>query len=724
MNKIILSLFSLALGATLQVVFSQSTRPLDFKDSIKILKKELKNNPTDSRLRFDLAKLYWSVDDFGGVIDLYEKQFDKKGCSAEEYKLYAVARIRNYETMVITGKILSKLPLTSMFHSDLSDAEKALVQVIAKDSADTEAKFFQGVLRRVDGKNSEAERIFREVIAADPYFKTYVFDDAWLELGALLRKEERWKEANELLEKRAALDTADTWPMIQLALSYLDLKKDDEATRAFYRGLRFISDQKNIEQLYMEAEPIATKEEIANWKSLSSSGDQLHFLQTFWKSRDPNLVDAVNERLVEHYRRVQYARAYYKKIRSPYFDDRGLVYIKMGKPDKMFAGVNDASWVYESTNEHFDFVDVGQGVYEIRPLSDAVPLAGSAQERFAVLYLDARRNYHADYERLANRMKSAENSISVERNAQQALGVYQSNLNTIEQQLNTITLSKAVHEKFDFNTGAEPLPINANFASFRSTNTSRLDFYYMIPVQRLKFMLVENAYDKSFLAVKAKIFDTTYREINSLEREYRITNVDSTLQSEYYIIDELRSLLKPGRYIMALDIRNNKNDKIGIYKILLYVRDYSSPQLSVSDMELSASVSQQVIVDKFNKPDTKLRVVPNPAGIMPKTKPLTVYYEIYNLTLDNDGRSSYEVTYTIETKSKKNFFARLFSDKSRISSTTLKTGSSTLEREYLAFDISELPAGDAHLEVKIRDLHSQQSARSAVEIKIGAPQNP
>jgi hypothetical protein len=240
----------------------------------------------------------------------------------------------------------------------------------------------------------------------------------------------------------------------------------------------------------------------------------------------------------------------------------------------------------------------------------------------------------------------------------------------------------------------------------------------MIPVQRLKFMPIENVHDKSFLTVKAKIFDTTYQEINYLERDYRITNVDSTLQSEYFIIDEMRSLLKPGRYLMALDIRNNLNEKIGIYKINLHVRDYTSRQLTVSDIELSSSVSQQVIIDKFIKPDTKLRVVPNPAGLSPKSKPLTIYYEIYDLTLDNDGRSSYEVSYTIDNKSKKNFFAKLFSGNSRISSTTLKTGASTLEREYIAFDISELPEGQAFLSVKVTDQISKKSAVSSVELKI------
>jgi GWxTD domain-containing protein len=703
-------------------IFSQTLESK--KDSagsaIKKLKKELKIDPGNSVLRRALAEKYLTVEDYGEIIDLYEKKFDRQECSDGEYKLYAAARIMNYEKMVITGKILSKLPVTSLFHSDLPDAEKALDRVLKKDSSDIEALFFKGVLRKTDGKNEEAEIIFRRIISEKPFFKSYIFDDAWLELGALLRKQERWKEANELLERRAMLDSSDTWPMIQHALSFIDLKKDDEATRMFYRGLTQIKEPDKIEQLFLEAQPIATKEELAAWKKNSTTKDQLQFLSRFWKSRDPNLVDAVNERLVEHYRRIVHARAYYKKIRPPYFDDRGFVYIRMGPPDKTFAGTIDESWVYESTDDHFDFVDVGQGAYEIRPLTDALRPGISPVERFGDLYemLNARRNYHNDYDRLANKMKNAVESMSPERSSKQTMNVLANSVLRIEQELSSQSFSQSVKEKFDFNTGAEPLPINASFASFRSTNTSRLDFYYMIPVQKLKFMPIENVYDKSFLTVKARIFDTTYQEMNYLEREYRVTHIDSTSQLEYFIIDELRSLLKPGTYLLALDIRNNLNDKIGIYKITLNVRDYASDQLVVSDIELSSSVSHQVIIDKFIKPDTKLRVVPNPAGLSLKSKPLTIYYEIYNLTLDNDGRSSYEVSYAIESASGKNFFARLFSAKSRIVSTTVKTANSTTEREYIAFDISELPEGSAVLTVKVTDLLSKRSAVSKTELKI------
>lgn len=648
-----------------------------------------------------------------------KKKFDKKECSPAEYKMYAVARIRNYETMVITGKLLSKLPVTSLLHSDLSDAAKALDQVLLADSGDVEAKFFKGVLCRVDGKNETAEKVFRQIVESAPFFKTYIFYDAWLELGELLRRQERWKEANNLLEKRALLDSADTWPMIRLSLSYIDLQKDDDATRLFYRGLNRIADPENIEQLYLEAEPIAAKEEMSKWRSLASADERLSYLRTFWKSRDPNLVDAINERLVEHYRRVQYARAYYKKIRSPYFDDRGLVHIRMGPPDKVFAGVNDVSWVYESSGDHFDFVDVGQGTYELRPLSDAVSMSGDPASQFAELYnlLNARRNYHPDYERLANRMKSAENSMSTERTSQQIINTYRSNLATIEQQLSTQNYSQTVKEKFDFNTDIEPVPINANFASFRSTHTSRLDFYYMIPVQRLKFMPIENVYDKSFLTVKAKIFDTTYQEINYLEREYRITGIDSTLQSEYFIIDELRSLLAPGKYLLALDIRNNRNEKIGIYRINLSVRDYSSQHLTVSDIELSSSVSRQVIVDKFIKPDTQLRVVPNPAGFSLKNKPLTIYFEIYNLTLNDDGKNAYEVTYSLKSERSRGLLG-IFGKKPEVATATMRTGTSTMEREYISFDISNMPEGKAFLNVKVTDQQSRKTAASTIELKI------
>lgn len=63
-------------------------------------------------------------------------------------------------------------------------------------------------------------------------------------------------------------------------------------------------------------------------------------IKRFWLERDPTPTTTLNERLVEHWERIIHARRNYDYNRSsPYrTDDRGIFYVKYGKPDRINAG--------------------------------------------------------------------------------------------------------------------------------------------------------------------------------------------------------------------------------------------------------------------------------------------------------------------------------------------------------------------------------------------------
>ncbi len=83
--------------------------------------------------------------------------------------------------------------------------------------------------------------------------------------------------------------------------------------------------------LYKDISRFASKEELAEY-SRASGAEQEAFLKRFWNGRDPDLSTPVNERLLEHYRRVWYARQSFSKERQPW-DMRGEVYVRFGEPD-------------------------------------------------------------------------------------------------------------------------------------------------------------------------------------------------------------------------------------------------------------------------------------------------------------------------------------------------------------------------------------------------------
>jgi len=63
-------------------------------------------------------------------------------------------------------------------------------------------------------------------------------------------------------------------------------------------------------------------------------------IKNFWIEQDPTPTTAENERLLEHWRRIVYARQnYVYNHSSPYeTDDRGLYYVKYGRPDRITRG--------------------------------------------------------------------------------------------------------------------------------------------------------------------------------------------------------------------------------------------------------------------------------------------------------------------------------------------------------------------------------------------------
>ena len=83
--------------------------------------------------------------------------------------------------------------------------------------------------------------------------------------------------------------------------------------------------------LYYDIGLIASSEEMAEYKHTSGVTREA-YLESFWNVRDPDIGTPVNERLLEHYRRVWYASLEFSDGKKPW-DRRGEVYIRFGDPD-------------------------------------------------------------------------------------------------------------------------------------------------------------------------------------------------------------------------------------------------------------------------------------------------------------------------------------------------------------------------------------------------------
>jgi len=155
---------------------------------------------------------------------------------------------------------------------------------------------------------------------------------------------------------------------------------------------------------------------------------------------------------------------------------------------------------------------------------------------------------------------------------------------------------------------------------------------------------------------------------------------------------------------VAFYLRPLGTDLLGGWKYEKRIPNYSSPELSISDIQLATRIEPATKPGKFEK--NGLIVIPNPTRLFALKDPVYIYFEIYHLTQDVKGNTSFSIEYTMTLlERKKKGLLSLFGGggKSSISTQIEREGKGELSVEYLAIDVSQLKAGEYDLIVKVTD---------------------
>lgn len=302
-------------------------------------------------------------------------------------------------------------------------------------------------LREALGKDylSKAARAFAKAVEADP-----AFADATLDLArtALSQRVARRLDLAVSAVRSAAASPAGREPGVQLARGRVERAAGhpDSALAAFQAYLAVGGDSgigllEQARTLYYAHQPaagsrayyagarastagaagaaalyrsdlawIATPAELAAFDALDSGSSRAAWLAEFWQRRDVADVREPGERLAEHYRRWFYSEQNFllvsrhrhyditERYRSDQseFDDRGIIYVRHGTPDRRatYAASDSVepneTWLYHEPEGDLIFHFVARkGVQDfklVESLADAL-----ASGLSGVLALEARR---------------------------------------------------------------------------------------------------------------------------------------------------------------------------------------------------------------------------------------------------------------------------------------------------------------------------------------------
>ncbi len=305
--------------------------------SVQELERRLQSDPESATLWLRLGYARLRGGDAKGAEVAFKKA--EKEQPAKAYNglgLAYAARPRGFRSAIYFFQMaLSKDPkfveahynkaLTYFSENWLSHAIRAAREAVAVDSTFAPA---QALIIRCRAINSEGEarskEAYEELLESNPEDL-----EGWLEWARIVLADGDYEQIRRRLPPVMNAHPAWTDLLPILGQAYWKANLSGPAWAAF-----------SVYLDSLEAEERRWYEDI----SLVSWGDEAREYQwaypeekpeiakRFWAKRDQDYTTLVNERLLEHHRRVWYARTYFGKQKSPW-DARGEVYIRYGEPD-------------------------------------------------------------------------------------------------------------------------------------------------------------------------------------------------------------------------------------------------------------------------------------------------------------------------------------------------------------------------------------------------------
>ena len=152
--------------------------------------------------------------------------------------------------------------------------------------------------------------------------------------------------------------TVSAAPLARFELGRTRLWHGDPAGRDDYFAGAETEDAGTVTLYRADLQPVASESDLGEFDAQRGTYRK-QWLQRFWGERDARDLRSPGERLVEHYRRVFYARQQFQLVGrwtrqydisetyrsgSREFDDRGIIYIRHGEPsDRAFYNVGSLS---------------------------------------------------------------------------------------------------------------------------------------------------------------------------------------------------------------------------------------------------------------------------------------------------------------------------------------------------------------------------------------------
>ena len=506
------------------------------------------------------------------------------------------------------------------------------------------------------------------------------------------------------------------------------------------------------QEIYADLAHVAPPDVLEAWQSAAGPERDRVWLE-FWNGRDPNPATVENERLVEHYKRIMYARLHFSSGQQPY-DRRGEMYVRFGEPDDRRRFV-----FHQYQNPEIVFMPTGNpavdAIREQNLLSGyKLKLQGGPGQARNDLgpqniseVIGMRAKAELDYGYVVESWVYVPHDMELYFVDLIGDGKFDYPLMTVDSDRNEMVSQHRYHpgrlateliarspENYPHDFGGGILDYAYDITTFRGDNeTTLMELAYSIPVWQFGDVTDGNG-SRTFLRNQATLRDSVHKPLfnqkfrfGPIERPARKISSEQARVSAFTLAVDVQA--PPGEYTAAVEMQDEASERIGVYKKPVVVPDYRGRALMISDLKLSTGITPTDQAGPYVRKG--LNIVPHPLRAYGRGQLVYVYYEVYNLGKDEAGRTSYQTEYEINPEGMPDSRGRLdgragqsgqpgqpggtgraggAGDMQTVVLTYEGEGDASEEGEFTAIDTTDLAAGVYVLTVTLEDRHTGERA--------------
>ncbi len=602
---------------------------------------------------------------------------------------------KNIEYRLLKAKLMEKFSRKMAY-----DVYQEILNI---DATCTEALFNLGKIKELDFYeynnsvlkiNSDPSLSFDEFaiddfLKAETFFKSAIESDsnrtdAYFHLSCLYEEIEEPQKGIPLLKKVIEIDPDNKEAYTYLGLLYYKSTQMDSAYLAYKNALKLMGETEKNEFKYQSA-TLLLNENLSENLSGFSKPKMEESIEKFWQTSDPLLLTSYNERLLEHYSRVAYSNLRFSVPEQELYGwntDRGEILIRYGEPvnrlrfrPHISAGgrtslmLKTDLWFYK--DKVLGFVDeYWNGNFRFstpRPYSRHISQFAGDTDFFVK---DLRRNEPENYE------PKFEGPV-------------------VNVPYDVVQFKNLVNE------AAGKTDLYVNYAISLS-NRFNLEDKFPLAHKYGLFLLDEK-------------FDITIKKTDLILDSKPENNIKLSLDEEYQI-NSIELNTEPDSFQIAFEIMRINDNGVSANRFNYQIKNFSIIDLELSDILLAEKVTKSNFDLTMKRGN--LNILPNPLNEFTATSRIYIYYEVYNLTLDENNMANFEQQVTISKKNDQSGFENVIESitnflgfESEEDKLTLTTNYQSFNKNvpvYFQIDMNKYSKDDYVLTVEVKDLHSNK----------------